>query len=69
VELDKVGRLNLPKKLLERAGIGAEALFVGCGDRIEVWSEAAFEEALALESDLIPEDLRVPPLTRGEKGK
>ena len=69
VELDKSGRLNLPKKLLERAGIGSEAFFVGCGDRIELWNEKAFEEACEKESELIPEDLRVSPGADSEKGK
>lgn len=68
VELDKNGRLNLPKKLLEKAGIGAEAFFVGCGERIEVWSEEAFDIAMEHEADLIPEDLRVPRDSEGEKG-
>ena len=69
VGLDKSGRLNLPKKLLERAGIGSEAILLGCGDRIEVWSQDDFEEALEQESELIPEDLRVPRESKGEKGK
>jgi MraZ protein len=60
VELDKAGRLTLPPKLLERAGIGAEALFVGCGSHVEMWSEKAFRTACKKEEELVPEDLRIP---------
>lgn len=42
--LDKVGRLRLPDNLLMSAGIKEEAVFVGHGRYIEVWSAERWEE-------------------------
>ncbi len=33
----KSGRLLLPERLRSRAGIGAEVVMVGCGNRVEIW--------------------------------
>ena len=37
---DKLGRILLPDRLRELAGIGAEVLFVGTSNRIELWDPA-----------------------------
>ena len=37
---DKLGRVVVPQRLRELAGIEEEALFVGASNRIEVWSPA-----------------------------
>jgi MraZ protein len=37
-EFDKMGRILLPQYLREAAGIQAEAVVVGAGDYIEIWS-------------------------------
>ena len=55
VELDKQGRILIPPRLREAAGIAAEAVLVGVGSRMEIWArdrwktyresaEKAFEE-------------------------
>ena len=38
VTVDKSGRIPLPDHLCDRAGIGAQALFVGAARRIEIWN-------------------------------
>lgn len=38
VELDAANRLALPGKLTEWAGITGKVIFIGSGDRIELWS-------------------------------
>ena len=37
LEVDKVGRINLPKDSALYAGLDKEVAFVGCGDRVELW--------------------------------
>ena len=39
---DNEGRVVLPENLLKRAGIGANATFVGKGATFEIWAPAAF---------------------------
>ena len=43
VELDKQGRILLPQPLREHGRLNGRALFVGCGDYIELWSPEAWE--------------------------
>ncbi|SCZ77035.1 division/cell wall cluster transcriptional repressor MraZ [Acidaminobacter hydrogenoformans] len=38
-ELDKQGRILIPQTLREHAGIEREAVIIGTGTRIEVWSQ------------------------------
>lgn len=45
-ELDGQGRVMLPKKLIEFAGLADKALLIGALDRIEVWSPEVFEKYL-----------------------
>jgi MraZ protein len=40
---DPEGRIILPKALIDHAGIGEDAVFVGRGSRFQIWSPAAFE--------------------------
>ncbi len=44
VTLDASGRLLLPEKLRELAGIEREVVFVGVMDRIEIWSAEQWDE-------------------------
>lgn len=44
VELDKQGRINLPKRLIEFAGIEKTCVIVGSSDRIEIWSDERWSE-------------------------
>jgi MraZ protein len=47
--LDKHGRLSLPQTLMEIAGLEREALFVGAGELIEIWSPSRFAEFMKRE--------------------
>lgn len=49
VTLDNQNRIPLPSPLLEWAGIDGKAIFIGSGERIEVWSPQQLEE---IDSDL-----------------
>lgn len=42
--LDKQNRLSLPSHLMEFSGINDTAIFIGSGERIEVWSPEKLEE-------------------------
>lgn len=44
VELDSAGRVMLPAKLLELAGLDREVAVIGAGNRLEVWDRAAWGE-------------------------
>ncbi len=43
IELDKLGRLVIPKELRDAAGLTREVLWAGMGKHIELWSKARFE--------------------------
>ncbi|GIX45834.1 MAG: transcriptional regulator MraZ [Candidatus Tectimicrobiota bacterium] len=47
LEVDRAGRLLVPRKFREHAGIDDEAVLVGMYDRLEVWSQAAWQAHLA----------------------
>lgn len=44
VKLDGQGRFIVPEKLLTHSGIRDEAVFVGLGDRVEIWSTQSWEK-------------------------
>jgi len=44
IDLDAQGRVLLPKKLTDVAGISAEARFVGLGPFFEIWNPARFDD-------------------------
>ena len=46
VDLDGQGRLVLPRKLREHAGLGKEITVVGVADRLEIWDRDAWESYL-----------------------
>lgn len=41
----KVGRISVPKKLLEAIGVNKEVVFSGNDYKIEIWAREIFEEA------------------------
>jgi len=43
VELDAAGRVMLPAKLIDAAGLGRDVAVIGAGNRLEVWSRDAWE--------------------------
>ena len=49
LSLDNQNRIPLPSQLTEWAGIEGKAIFIGSGERIEVWAPAKLE---AVDSDL-----------------
>ncbi len=51
VTLDSVGRICLPQKLAEAAGIGKQAVLRGMVDRFQIWSPENF----AMEQPISPE--------------
>lgn len=44
VVLDKQNRISLPASLMEWSGIGDTAIFIGSGERIEIWSPEKLDE-------------------------
>lgn len=48
-EPDKQGRILLPTSLLSHADIEKEAVVVGMGSRVELWSEARWNDASTFE--------------------
>lgn len=53
-ELDAQGRIIIPAKYRERAGLETEVFIVGARDRLELWNAASYREMLA---QMRPEDL------------
>lgn len=47
VEPDPAGRIRIPVRLREQAGLRDAVLFVGAVDRIELWNTDRFEEQVA----------------------
>jgi len=44
LSFDSTGRISLPAKFREHAGLDAKVTFVGRGRKFEIWNEAAHEE-------------------------
>jgi MraZ protein len=44
VELDKAGRILLPKNLMEYAGLDKEIVLVSAIDKIEIWDKIKYQE-------------------------
>ena len=42
LEIDKIGRCQIPTTLLNKHGIGKEIVVSGVGDHIEVWDKGAY---------------------------
>lgn len=64
VSLDGQGRFVLPESLKEYAGISEELIFVGLGDRVEIWEKNAWialeESAEAKASKAIEKIAKTP---------
>ncbi len=63
VEYDKQGRILIPAHLREYAHIKRDAIVIGTGDRIEVWSKeeyAAYENEQVEDISEIAESLELP---------
>ncbi len=51
VQLDRIGRTLVPQFLREFAGLNTEAVIVGVGEAIEIWSPEAWAEQEGLLQD------------------
>ncbi len=51
VELDSLGRVLIPQFLRDFAALESEAVVVGVGEAIEIWSLSAWQEQLSALSD------------------
>ncbi|MDZ5711561.1 MULTISPECIES: division/cell wall cluster transcriptional repressor MraZ [Jeotgalibacillus] len=45
-EIDKQGRINLPKNLIDYAKIEKECMIIGVSSRIEIWDKAVWNDYL-----------------------
>ncbi|MDR0712141.1 MAG: hypothetical protein LBF67_07345 [Prevotellaceae bacterium] len=55
LDVDAAGRIQVPKRFVEKASISKEVVFVGMGNKIKLWDKATYdggvmsdEEAVAL---------------------
>lgn len=46
VDLDSQGRFIIPKSLRKHAGLGEDIVFVGVGNRVEIWGLGSWEKHL-----------------------
>jgi MraZ protein len=46
-ELDKQGRVMIPRELIDHATLGREVVVAGVNDRLEIWDRAAWRKELA----------------------
>lgn len=44
MDIDKLGRVQIPTALLNKYGISREVIVLGIGDHIEVWDQKKYEE-------------------------
>ena len=46
-DLDKQGRVMVPRELIEHARLGRDVVVAGVNDRLEIWDRAAWRKELA----------------------
>lgn len=49
LDMDTASRVNLPKNLLEYAGVTTDIVLLAYGNKIELWSKAGYEKMLSEE--------------------
>lgn len=62
MEVDKLGRVQLPTALLNKYNISREVIVLGIGDHIEVWDKAKYieyEESVKDSFEALAEDIDV----------
>ncbi len=60
LEVDKSGRILIPDRLKEFAGLKSKVVIVGVSDRVEIWDEKAWKsytKAVEKDADLLAEKL------------
>lgn len=50
---EKLGRISIPKRLLEQIGVEKEVVFVGNDHKIEIWAKESLQKTKLQESDYI----------------
>jgi len=69
LELDNLGRVLVPKRMLEYAGITKDAVLVGLGNRLELWEPTKYEQSLIKDpkqlAGLLKETLGTKPVQHG----
>jgi MraZ protein len=58
VELDKQGRVLIPQGIRTSTGLDGRAVFVGCGDHLELWNQGKWAEEQAALAAAEAEELR-----------
>lgn len=51
IEFDKLGRINLPRPLIDEGQLEKECVIVGVGDHIEIWNATAWDQYYDDEKD------------------
>ena len=51
IEFDKLGRINLPKPLVDEGHLEKECVIVGVGDHVEIWNAEAWDDYYNDEKD------------------
>ncbi|MCZ8518766.1 MULTISPECIES: division/cell wall cluster transcriptional repressor MraZ [Paenibacillus] len=54
-ELDKQGRVNLPKTLVEHAKLEKDCVVIGVSNRVEIWSKSIWENYFQQSQDSFAE--------------
>ena len=55
IEIDKMGRINIPSNLIEYATLVKDCIIIGVDDRIEIWSEQNWKEFISSNEDNLSE--------------
>lgn len=50
---EKLGRISVPKRLLEQIGVGKEVVFTGNDHKIEIWAKETYESDKLGDSDYL----------------
>ncbi len=51
IEFDKLGRINLPKSLIDEANLTKECVVVGVVDHVEIWDAKSWDDYYDQEKD------------------
>lgn len=50
---EKLGRISIPKRLLEQIGVEREVIFAGNDHKIEIWAKESFQSTKLQENDYL----------------
>ena len=69
VELDKAGRILIPERLAQGAGLGHEVVLLGVRDHLEIWDAAHWEDYRALHEPRFDAVAQAAFETRGSQAR